>query len=322
MMVRDAVIPQWPGSPASEALDVAQQASALGYRGVWFGETAAFDAGVLAGRLTAETPNLRQFVGPLPTTIHSGPQLAMLAGSVAALGSSVELILGTSSPVITQGWHGRQRGSVAALRDTLLAARAAMSGERTAISDGVSTTTGFRAAFPAPTTPVGLAALGPRSLRLAGEAADRVVLNFVTPDSASELIHTIESGAESAGVGCPPISVWMHSAVTPGAAGEEVARRFLSGYLRAPGYAEEFERQGFGEIVAKARTAPTRELASLCTDDLLNAVFAFGSPEAVRDRADAFESLGLEVAVVPVTADDPAGTRTLEALAPNPGPGK
>ena len=33
---------------------------------------------------------------------------------------------------------------------------------------------------------------------------------------------------------------------------EALARRFVSGYLRAPGYIEEFERQGFGAITDAA----------------------------------------------------------------------
>ena len=311
------MIPQWPGTPSSEALRIARHAEARRFRGVWFGETAGFDAGALAGRLSVETPDLRQFIGPLPVTLRSGPQLAMLAGSLAAFGSSIELILGASSPIITERWHGRRRGSVAALRDTMHAARRAASGERTDIVDGASTTTGFKAALASPSTPIGLAALGPRALRLGGQRADRVVLNFVTPDSARELISIVQAGAESVGVECPPISVWMHAAVDPGPASEQTARRFLSGYLRAPGYAEEFDRQGFGQIVAEAQRRPVRELEALCTDDVLDSAFAFGSGELVRGRAAAFEALGIDVAVVPVTADDPDGIRTLDALAPD-----
>jgi len=56
----------------------------------------------------------------------------------------------------------------------------------------------------------------------------------------------------------------------------------VSSCLRAPGYVEEFERQGFGDITAAARQAPTRELASLVSDDLLHGLFAVGSAAEAR----------------------------------------
>jgi probable F420-dependent oxidoreductase len=316
MGVRDAVIPQWPGSSPSEALEVADLAAGAGYRGLWFGETAGFDAGVLAGRVSGAHPDMQLFLGPLPVPLRTGPQLAMLAGSLASLGARAEIILGSSSPAITAGWHGRRRGSVRLMRDTMEAARAAASGQRTDIADGEAPTTGYRAGFPAPDTPIGLAALGPLALRLGGAQADRVVLNFVTPASAPALIDTIDRAAAEAGRARPALSVWMHTGVDVTEEGVRSARRFMSGYLRAPGYTEEFERQGFGDVVAAAKDAPTRGLESLCNDDLLAAGFALGSAEQARGRAAEFEALGLEVAVVPVTAGDPAGARTLEALTP------
>lgn len=314
--VRDVVIPQLPEATVAKTTAVAEGGARLGYRAVWFGETAGFDAGVLAGRLSNQVPGMKLVVGPLPAPFRTGPQLAMLAGSLAAYGVDAEIVLGASSPAITSRWNGLRATSVALLRDTIAAARQGLSGERTQIDGGLTPTVGFRSSFPAPQTPIGLAALGPRTLELAGALADRVVLNFASPESAPALLAHIEAGAASAGRARPPVTIWMHTAVEATSDGVEVARRFVSGYLRAPGYIEEFERQGFGEITRAASEVPTRELSALVSDDLLHGLFAMGTAAEAQARAVAYEALGIEVAVVPLTQGDPEGLRSLEALRP------
>lgn len=314
--MRDVVVPQWPGTAPEESLQVAIAAYELGYRQLWFGETAAFDAGVLAGRFTSEVPRMPMVIGPLPVSLRSGPQLAMLAASVAALGSRVEIVLGASSPVITTGWHGRDRGGTVLLADTIGAARAAASGLRTDLQDTRSPTSGFRLGLPVQPLTIGMAALGPRTLMLAGSIADRVVVNFVPPRLAGEIMERVDHGARSVGRPRPPVSAWMHTGVDVGVDGRAMARRFLSNYLRAPGYSDTFRRLGFGAVLDQALVTATRDLGTLVDDEFLDELFAFGPPAVVHARALAFEDAGIEVAVVPVTTDDPGGLRTLAALRP------
>ena len=316
---RDVVIPQLPEATVAKTTTVAEGASKLGYRAVWFGETAGFDAGMLAGRLSAQVPGMKLMAGPLPAPFRTGPQLAMLAGSLAAYGTEAEIVLGASSPVITSQWHGLPRTTVGLLRDLIISARQAMSGERTRVEGGQAPTVGFRPSFPAPTTPIGLAALGPKTLELAGALADRVVLNFATPETAPVLLEHVDAGAEAAGRERPPVTIWMHVAVDASPEDEALARRFVSGYLRAPGYIEEFERQGFGAITDAAREAPTRELSSLVSDDLLHDLFAMGPASEARSRAEQYEALGIEVAVTPMIRGDHEDLRSMEALRPDVG---
>ncbi|MER5200879.1 hypothetical protein ACWD3J_20760 [Streptomyces sp. NPDC002755] len=73
---------------------------------------------------------------------------------------------------------------------------------------------------------------------------------------------------------------------------------------------------GFGAAVELAaggadRAALVRALAAAAAT-----VGLVGSPDAVRARIDAYAAAGLdEIALVPATAADPAGERTLTALA-------
>jgi hypothetical protein len=73
---------------------------------------------------------------------------------------------------------------------------------------------------------------------------------------------------------------------------------------------------GFAGLVSRARAgAHPRELFNAVPVGLVEAVGAVGDAATVCARLDAFRSAGVDdVAVVPASAGDPAGERTLYAL--------
>ncbi len=77
-----------------------------------------------------------------------------------------------------------------------------------------------------------------------------------------------------------------------------------------------FTEAGFGELVDAARggTHP-RELLAAVTPELPRAVGLVGGTDEIRERAAAYRDAGVnELVLVPATAGDPGGERTLRAL--------
>ena len=86
-------------------------------------------------------------------------------------------------------------------------------------------------------------------------------------------------------------------------------------YLRAPGYATTLTAAGLGDLVEAASSdRPVSDLAGLVTPDHLEAITAIGSRGEVTEKLARYREAGAEVMVVPVTAGDPAGQKTLTAL--------
>ncbi|MFI7131139.1 LLM class F420-dependent oxidoreductase [Nonomuraea sp. NPDC050153] len=295
----------WQDRPAEEALVTARAADELGYPSLWIGEMATYDAFALATAVGLATARIGLTVGPLAVGVRDPMMIAMGAASVAGLtGRRVDVAVGTSSPLVVEGWHGRSRArSAAVLREAVEALRPLLDGERS--------TGGYRLRLPAPRSRLTVAAFGPSAVRTAA-LADRMVLNLITPASAGRL-------AAQARAANPDVSVaaWVTAAVDPDREAVDRVRRAVVGYLAAPGYGEMFAEAGFADVVAFARTRPhPRELFDAVPDALVASVALLGDVDAVTARLSAYAAAGVdEVALVPVSTDrDPGGTATLKAL--------
>lgn len=297
--------------------DFARRAVGLGYNRLWLTETYRLDPFTFAGWAATEFPGHPLGLGPLPAPLRTGPQLAMSAATLNGMGvTDLEILVGSSSPTMTSGWHNRGVASVASVESLFAAVRAAATGQRTTVAEGAFRTEGFTNGFGPAQFRFGLAAFGPKMLRLAGAVADRVVLNMIAPQACPPLVAAIAEGAAAAGRPTPPVSVWAHVCLDPDDEAAAAARRLLSGYVRAPGYDRNFINQGYGDMVAAAKAAPSaREVRDLIPDEFLRDALGFGSLADIRRRLDGYREVGVEIALVPSTTIDPGGRRTLAALA-------
>lgn len=89
-----------------------------------------------------------------------------------------------------------------------------------------------------PELPIGVAAVGPRMARLAGEIADAVVANWALPDRLAWIRGRVAEGAAAAGRPPPRLVAYVRTAVGPGAADRLQAemdryRGFGAHYARA-----------------------------------------------------------------------------------------
>jgi probable F420-dependent oxidoreductase len=315
----------WQDRPAAEVVRTAQVADGLGYGEIWIGEMATFDAFALGAVVAGQTSRAELTIGPLAVAVRDPVMIAMGAGSLAELtGRTVNVALGSSSPVVVEQWHGRRQERTAlALAESAAAVRTLLAGGKADVRGEVISTRGFRLRTRAPGTPLTIAAFGRGAVRAAARQADRMVINLVTPKSAARLVQMLHDECRAAGRPVPPVAVWLAAAVpgggTPTAQALEQLRRGLVAYLSAPGYGEMFAEAGFEDVVRFARTGPRPgELLAAIPAELVGHVSLVGDEQAVRARMAEYAAAGVdEVALVPGSSDaDPAGVATLTALAP------
>ena len=315
----EAVLPFWLDAPDEEALDIADAATAAGLSGLWIGEMATFDAFALATAIGLRAPGMGLRVGPLPISVRTPVSIALGASSVAALtGCDIDVALGASSPFIVAGWHDREWShSAARMRETIECLRPILRGERADYDGRYVHSHGFRLRHPLPRTRIGVGPFGPTMIQIAARSADEIVLNLASPQRVSQVREQIEQGAVAAGPTPPHLTVWVPVAVRPG----EAALRQLAGqlavYLAPPGYGEMFCELGFAEFVERARNGARRsELAAAIPLELAEQLAALGTPEQVAGQLRAYLQAGADtVAVIPVTAEDPAGRTALQCAA-------
>ena len=316
----------WQDRPAGEVVRTAQAADALGYGEIWIGEMATFDAFALGAVVAERTTRAALTIGPLAVAVRDPVMIAMGAGSLAELtGRTVNVALGSSSPVLVQQWHGRRQERTAlALAESATAVRTLLDGGKADVAGEVIRTRGFRLRTRAPSSALTIAAFGRGAVKVAARHADRMVINLVTPKSAARLVQMLHDECRAAGRPVPPVAAWVAAVVGPsGLADVEQLRRGLVAYLAAPGYGEMFAEAGFADVVRFARTGPhPGELLAAIPAEIVRHVSLVGDEPLVRARMAEYADAGVdEIALVPGSSDaDPAGVGTLTALAPGPGP--
>lgn len=306
--------------PGEETLRLAALADRLGYGELWAGEGPAWDAFALAAAIGTATRQARLTAGPLPVSVRDPATIARGAASVAALsGRPVGVALGTSSPRVVTGLHGRSRaGAVRQLADSAGALRGLLGGPGMPEPPAEMVPgSGFPRHLPPAGGPLTVAAFGERAIAAAATHADRMVLDLVSPDQVGWLRAKLNTAAVRAGRTRPRLVAWLPTAVDPAPESATQILAGIAGYLAVPGYAEMFVAAGFGHAVRRAREgAGAAELLAELPPEAAHTVGLVGDPASVRARMREYATAGLdEVALVPATHGDPDGARTLTALA-------
>jgi len=315
----------WQDRPPAEVVRTAQAADALGYGEIWIGEMATFDAFALGAVVAERTMRAALTIGPLAVAVRDPVMIAMGAGSLAELtGRTVNVALGSSSPVLVQQWHGRRQERTAlALAESATAVRTLLDGGKADVAGEVIRTRGFRLRTRSPSSPLTIAAFGRGAVKVAARHADRMVINLVTPKSAARLVQLLHDECRAARRPVPPVAAWVAAVVGPLVTDVEQLRRGLVAYMAAPGYGEMFAEAGFADVVRFARTGPhPGELLAAIPTEIVGHVSLVGDEPFARTRLAEYAGAGVdEIALVPGSSDaDPAGVGTLTALAPGPVP--
>lgn len=317
-MKLSVVTPLWQDRPPGENVELAINADRLGFKELWIGEMATYDAFALATAIGLQTQQIALTVGPLGVPIRTPMNIAMGLASVADLtGRPTRVALGASSSVVVEEWHGRLRTRTATqLRETATIVRGLLNGDKVDFAGELSTCKGYRLRLAPVEGPITIAAFGPAAVRVAARHADRMLLNMVTPDSAARLRQQMEDAAREADRPAPKLTAWLACAVDPARETVDQMLRAKVGYLAAPGYGEMFIEAGFTDLVEFARTRPhPKELLTAMPDELIDASGLIGDQARIDERLQAYQRAGVdEVCLVPATAADPAGINTLQVM--------
>ena len=225
---------------------VAREAEALGYSSFWVNHPGSTDGLAALALAARETRRIEVGVGVIP--LHTrGPESIVEGVRTTALPSD-RLLLGVGSP--NPQALKRVREGVAALRAQL--------GVRLVV-----------------------AALGPQMCRLAGEIADGVLFNWLTPEHARRSAELVRAGAAAAKRQTPRLFAYVRAALGP-AAGARLAEEGAR-YAAIPAYAANFSRMG----VKPVETA-----------------IAVQSPEAIATALGKWQGAVDEVVLRAITAKD------------------
>jgi alkanesulfonate monooxygenase SsuD/methylene tetrahydromethanopterin reductase-like flavin-dependent oxidoreductase (luciferase family) len=180
-----------------------------------------------------------------------------------------------------------------------------------------------------PPAPVYLAALGPQMLRLAGETADGVLLNWATPERIAASRERVDAGAARAGraEGTVPMTMYIRvcidddSLAARQAYGAQVLGYAMGrpGVPQGAGYRGLFAQMGFDAELTELeqrrdRGAAMPELVAAASDEMLQAVGYYG-PAAQAPAAFARLSAGLDEAIVRIVTARPGLEPVTEAMA-------
>jgi probable F420-dependent oxidoreductase len=309
---------------ASLSLDVAREADDLGYSSIWAAEANAAESMSLLGAISQVTKCAALGTGVLALQLRTPPLHAMAAATLQQLAGDRDVYLGVgiSSPAVAGQWHGAEYTDrpIAQVREFLTLLRQCLSGETVTFEGDFYTVKRFRLGVKLGERQpkIALAALNKQMLRLGGELADAVLLNYLPAMLVPWCVERVREGGNAR------VFAYVHCAVTDRDRYADLARRDLLNYMVVPAYATQFERGGFVDEVRhfQNRWAERDREGALAaiSDEFVDAIQIMGDADHVRAAVQAYADRGVDVPIVfaiPWGEDRRATiTATLRALAP------
>jgi len=282
----------------------------LGYAAVFLPEITGRDAFSALAALAAETRELQLGTGIVPITSRETLLTAMGAATVHER-SGGRLVLGLGTGAAVPGALDRLRDEVRALRRLFAGEPEEHEGRRERLT-----------LDPGSRVPLWISALGPKAMRLAGEAADGVLLNWCPPERVAFAREHIREGAERSGRDPSEvvIAVYVRSCVEQDEAAALEALRAAAGqYAAYPAYARQLSAVGLGAEAERAAAAHRTGSAADVPERLVRELCVLGGRRGALGRLEAYRDAGADLPIVyPVPVGEPAPSilGTLLALAP------
>jgi probable F420-dependent oxidoreductase len=284
------------------AVETARLAGELGYTSFWTAETTGPEAFSLLGAAGAAAPGLDLGTGVLALQLRTPMVVAMAGATLQALHPDRDVLLGVgiSSPVVTERWHGVAYGErpLDRVREYVTLLRACLSGEKVDFAGDFYGVKGFRLGVRLgerrPKIVVG--ALNPAMLRLAGELADGVLLNYLPASHVPWSVEQVRRGGDAT------IYAYVHAGACEREDGAELARRDLFSYAVVDSYARNFERAGFADEVTEIRSrfadGDRAGAVAAVSDRMVDAIDVMGDEDAVAATMRSYVDAGVEVPVL------------------------
>src|SRR6478672_8946387 len=216
---------------ADLSLDVAREADALGCESVWVAEANAAEAMSLLGAISQAAPHVGLGTGVVALQLRTPPLHAMAAATLQQLAGDrpVYLGVGISSPAVAGQWHGAGYTDrpIAQVREFLTLLRQCLSGETVTFEGDFYSVKRFRLGVKLGDRQpkIALAALNKQMLRLGGELADAVLLNYLPATIVPWCVERVREGGNAR------VFAYVHCAVTDRDRYADLARRDLLNYV-------------------------------------------------------------------------------------------
>jgi 5,10-methylenetetrahydromethanopterin reductase len=282
--------------PWDDLAAIVRASEAAGYDALILPEITGRDAFVTLGALAGETQDLWLGSGVVPMRSRSLLLSAMAAATVQER-SGGRLVLGL-------GTGDAGRGALGELRETVAGLRALLAGEAIDRPGWP----GALALEPGTPVPIWISALGPRAMRLAGEVADGVLLNWCPPERVARARREIARGADATQRDPADVTVAVYVRACLGH-DEEHALAVLAEaaemYAAIPAYRRQLEAEGI-------EPSPEAMARVLCV---------WGDRDEALGRLAAWREAGADLVVVyPVPAQEAVSSLvgTIMAAAPDP----
>ncbi len=241
-------------------LQEAAVAEEIGFGTAWIGERYdTKDLPALAGAIGQRTSRIRIGAGITHPGLRHPMVLASMAQTLQML-TRERFVLGLGR---SARWRWQAYGvpapTLASLGDTVDILRRLWSGETVAYDGPLGSFPALRLAqrTDCMPPPVVLAAVGPRTLALAGRSFDGVILHpFLTPDAVHRSLTIVRDAARAAGRDVDALRRYATVVVAPDLEPDD---RALAVGARAAGY---FQVRGLGDALAAANGWSARDLAA------------------------------------------------------------
>ena len=274
--------------------DIAINAQTLGYKSFWTVEANGTDAMSLLGAVSHAAPKLDLATGIIPIQLRTPTLTAMTAATLQALNPDVDVLLGigASAPGILMQ-HGERATDkpIGMMREYVALLRECLSGEPVTFEGDYFRSKRFRLGvrLGERKPKIIMAALNPQMLKLAGEVADGVLLNYLPASHVGTSIEQVRKGGDAT------IYAYVHAAVGDFERSAKSARKDLFNYAMADGYARMFSQAGFADEIKalRARQAEKDREGALAavSERMIQAIDFIGNePEVtafVKDYVDA-----------------------------------
>src|SRR5439155_23309321 len=144
--------------------------------------------------------------------------------------------------------------------------------------------------------PIYFAALTPSSLRLAGQVADGVILNWLPPEGVEKASLLVREAAADAGRSVR-VTAYVRTAVVEDPASEHDARVALHeqtyAYLSLPTYGNSVRKVGLGRELDAMAAGHERAV-----DELVDMMCAWGGRDEVVEKLGKYREAGLDQVIV------------------------
>jgi alkanesulfonate monooxygenase SsuD/methylene tetrahydromethanopterin reductase-like flavin-dependent oxidoreductase (luciferase family) len=307
--------------PWTQLRQVVETAQDTGYEAVFVPEIGGREAFSTLAAFAGVTSGMMLGTGVVSVRSRTPVATAMAAATIQDL-SEGRLVLGLGSGSPTGPPEATRPLDL--VRDYVRRLRAILSGHDGAGQDGTGMPGFTLELLPPVPVPIWVAALGDGMVRLAGELADGVLLNWCTPERVGAARTLADEAAERAGRDPATLTVAVYVRTCLGleeAAALEALREMTGRYAAIPHYRRQFEAMGLGEEAAIGAKAFRAGRSEEVPERLVKAVAVSGGRQDAIRRFEAYRDAGADLVICyPVLALDPFSSLlgTVLGAAPSP----